>query len=313
MKSKDKGSTFWGAMLSIALHVFFITYLNYKHSESFELGGFGGEIGNFESITILTDLPVGELKDFSIKSSQSSKANPEPQIEKQEPIDEEIEEQEELPPEDIDEITETPKTEVIAVESNNVADIQKDIKSESIAKVKPKPKPVPKPNPKPKPKPKPKQNQKSITKNNDTYKTNDKPSAVDSIAGSSVNSTASAPISGNGNKVSSPSKGVGSSHSKSYQSSLFAHLNSHKTYPQSSLVNKEEGVVAVRVVIDASGNVISANVKRASKYSSLNQAARELFRKASPLPKPPESVLKGNTLSFTIPIEYDIKKYLKNR
>ncbi|WP_241685337.1 energy transducer TonB family protein [Taylorella asinigenitalis] len=43
---------------------------------------------------------------------------------------------------------------------------------------------------------------------------------------------------------------------------------------------------------------------------ALNQAARELFRKVSPLPKPPESMLKGDTLSFTIPIDYDIKKYL---
>lgn len=136
MKTKDKGCTFWGAMLSIALHVFVIIYLNYKHSDSFELGGFGGEIGDFESITILTELPVGELKDFSIKSSQSSKAEPETQIEKQEMLEEKIEEQEELPSEDIDVNSEAPKSEVIAVESNKDADIQKDIKKEVIAKEK---------------------------------------------------------------------------------------------------------------------------------------------------------------------------------
>lgn len=72
-------------------------------------------------------------------------------------------------------------------------------------------------------------------------------------------------------------------------------------------------MVAVRIVIDASGNVLSAEVKRASKYVALNQAARDLFMKASPLPKPPNSMMNGETLSFTIPIEYDIKKYLKNR
>ncbi|AEP36826.1 hypothetical protein [Taylorella asinigenitalis] len=43
---------------------------------------------------------------------------------------------------------------------------------------------------------------------------------------------------------------------------------------------------------------------------ALNQAASKLFRKASPLPKPPESMLKGDTLCFTIPIDYDNKKYL---
>ncbi|WGQ29114.1 energy transducer TonB family protein [Taylorella equigenitalis] len=311
MKTKDKGCTFWGAMLSIALHVFVIIYLNYKHSDSFELGGFGGEIGDFESITILTELPVGELKDFSIKSSQSSKAEPETQIEKQEMLEEKIEEQEELPSEDIDVNSEAPKSEVIAVESNKDADIQKDIKKEVIAKEKTKPKPVPKT--KPKPVPKSSKKPKPSTQTNNSNNTNDKPSAVDSIAGASVNSTASAPVSGSGNKVSSPSTGVGSSNSKSYQSSLFAHLNRHKRYPHSALINKEEGVVAVRIVIDASGNVLSAEVKRASKYVALNQAARDLFMKASPLPKPPNSMMNGETLSFTIPIEYDIKKYLKNR
>ncbi|EJQ5017047.1 energy transducer TonB, partial [Campylobacter jejuni] len=46
-------------------------------------------------------------------------------------------------------------------------------------------------------------------------------------------------------------------------------------------------------------------------YAALNDEALSLFKRASPLPKPPKEMLKnGDKISFVMPIDYNIKDYL---
>ncbi|EMF1643453.1 energy transducer TonB [Campylobacter jejuni] len=48
-----------------------------------------------------------------------------------------------------------------------------------------------------------------------------------------------------------------------------------------------------------------------SPYAALNDEALSLFKRASPLPKPPKEMLKnGDKISFVMPIDYNIKDYL---
>ncbi|ELL5036283.1 energy transducer TonB [Campylobacter coli] len=63
--------------------------------------------------------------------------------------------------------------------------------------------------------------------------------------------------------------------------------------------------------IDESGNVLSKELKKSCPYAALNDEALSLFKRASPLPKPPKEMLKnGDKISFVMPIDYNIKDYL---
>ncbi|EJH1659361.1 energy transducer TonB [Campylobacter jejuni] len=57
-------------------------------------------------------------------------------------------------------------------------------------------------------------------------------------------------------------------------------------------MQKQEGVVRIRVSIDESGNVLSKELKKSCPYAALNDEALSLFKRASPLPKPPKEMLK---------------------
>lgn len=84
-----------------------------------------------------------------------------------------------------------------------------------------------------------------------------------------------------------------------------------KKYPQEAIMQKQEGVVRIRVSIDESGNVLSKELKKSCPYAALNDEALSLFKRASPLPKPPKEMLKnGDKISFVMPIDYNIKDYL---
>lgn len=89
------------------------------------------------------------------------------------------------------------------------------------------------------------------------------------------------------------------------------HLTKFKKYPQEAIVQKQEGVVRIRVSIDESRNVLSKELKKSCPYAALNDEVLSLFKRASSLPKPPKEMLKnGDKISFVMPIDYNIKDYL---
>ncbi|EDO6692008.1 energy transducer TonB [Campylobacter coli] len=125
------------------------------------------------------------------------------------------------------------------------------------------------------------------------------------------NESFSAPLQSNEDKTQTIVSGNAKEQVKSYQALLMAHLTKFKKYPQEAIMQKQEGVVRIRVSIDESGNVLSKELKKSCPYAVLNDEVLSLFKRASPLPKPPKEMLKnGDKISFVMPIDYNIKDYL---
>ncbi|EGA8623868.1 energy transducer TonB [Campylobacter jejuni] len=125
------------------------------------------------------------------------------------------------------------------------------------------------------------------------------------------NESLSAPLQSNEDKTQTIVSGNAKEQVKSYQALLMAHLTKFKKYPQEAIMQKQEGVVRIRVSIDESGNVLSKELKKSCPYAALNDEALSLFKRTSPLPKPPKEMLKnGDKISFVMPIDYNIKGYL---
>ncbi|EAI3389217.1 energy transducer TonB [Campylobacter jejuni] len=160
------------------------------------------------------------------------------------------------------------------------------------------------------------QDKNAVLKAQKKNKKQDENQAQKEIANASENSkfkneTLSAPLQSNEDKTQTIVSGNAKEQVKSYQALLMAHLAKFKKYPQEAIMQKQEGVVRIRVSIDESGNVLSKELKKSCPYAVLNDEVLSLFKRASPLPKPPKEMLKdGEKISFVMPIDYNIKDYL---
>ncbi|EDO8873658.1 energy transducer TonB [Campylobacter coli] len=160
------------------------------------------------------------------------------------------------------------------------------------------------------------QDKNAVLKAQKKIEKQDENQAQKEIANASENSkfkneSLSAPLQSNEDKTQTIVSGNAKEQVKSYQALLMAHLTKFKKYPQEAIMQKQEGVVRIRVSIDESGNVLSKELKKSCPYAVLNDEALSLFKRASPLPKPPKEMLKnGDKISFVMPIDYNIKDYL---
>ncbi|HEG2660105.1 TPA: energy transducer TonB [Campylobacter coli] len=160
------------------------------------------------------------------------------------------------------------------------------------------------------------QDKNAVLKAQKKIKKQDENQAQKEIANASENSkfkneSLSAPLQSNEDKTQTIISGNAKEQIKSYQALLMTHLAKFKKYPQEAIMQKQEGVVRIRVSIDESGNVLSKELKKSCPYAVLNDEVLSLFKRASPLPKPPKEMLKdGEKISFVMPIDYNIKDYL---
>ncbi|EKD6390069.1 energy transducer TonB [Campylobacter coli] len=160
------------------------------------------------------------------------------------------------------------------------------------------------------------QDKNTVLKAQKKIEKQDENQAQKEIANASENSkfkneSLSAPLQSNEDKTQTIVSGNAKEQIKSYQALLMAHLAKFKKYPQEAIMQKQEGVVRIRVSIDESGNVLSKELKKSCPYAVLNDEVLSLFKRASPLPKPPKEMLKdGEKISFVMPIDYNIKDYL---
>ncbi|HED7883072.1 TPA: energy transducer TonB [Campylobacter coli] len=160
------------------------------------------------------------------------------------------------------------------------------------------------------------QDKNAVLKAQKKIEKQDENQAQKEIANASENSkfkneSLSAPLQSNEDKTQTIVSGNAKEQVKSYQALLMAHLAKFKKYPQEAILQKQEGVVRIRVSIDESGNVLSKELKKSCPYAVLNDEVLSLFKRASPLPKPPKEMLKdGEKISFVMPIDYNIKDYL---
>ena len=225
--------------LSVLLHgtALAVFLINKSANENF-LDGINADIGEFASVSFVANLPVGELSNTSIESTQSSV--------------EETSEQEKIEEQIVPEEIEKSPVEVA--------------KQEEISK----PKEIKKP------------------------KISQKQTKIDKVKSQASNqSTASAPVSSD-NVGEFKTQIQGSSNSavkKSWQGLVLSHIFKFKTYPKKALEDEFEGIATVKVSIDKNGNVLSSEIKKSTKFAILDNAAREIFKKASPLPAPPPEII----------------------
>lgn len=244
-----KSSVIFGFVLSLILHALVLMFFLFSFYTQEKSSGVDFKQGlEFTSIMMVSELPIGELKEVSIDQKKSNSQD------KNKKQDERIS--------------------LNSQDKNAVLKVQKKIKKQ------------------------------------------DENQAQKEIANASENSkfkneSLSAPLQSNEDKTQTIVSGNAKEQVKSYQALLMAHLTKFKKYPQEAIMQKQEGVVRIRVSIDESGNVLSKELKKSCPYAVLNDEALSLFKRASPLPKPPKEMLKnGDKISFVMPIDYNIKDYL---
>ncbi|EJD4476268.1 energy transducer TonB [Campylobacter jejuni] len=244
-----KSNVIFGFVLSLILHALVLIFFLFSFYTQEKSSGVDFKQGlEFTSIMMVSELPIGELKEVSIDQKKSNSQD------KNKKQDERIS--------------------LNSQDKNAVLKVQKKIEKQ------------------------------------------DKNQAQKEIANASENSkfkneSLSAPLQSNEDKTQTIVSGNAKEQVKSYQALLMAHLTKFKKYPQEAIMQKQEGVVRIRVSIDESGNVLSKELKKSCPYAALNDEVLSLFKRASPLPKPPKEMLKnGDKISFVMPIDYNIKDYL---
>lgn len=244
-----KSSVIFGFVLSLILHALVLMFFLFSFYTQEKSSGVDFKQGaEFTSIMMVSELPIGELKEVSIEQKKSNSQD------KNKKQDERIS--------------------LNSQDKNAVLKVQKKIEKQ------------------------------------------DENQAQKEIANASENSkfkneSLSAPLQSNEDKTQTIVSGNAKEQVKSYQALLMAHLTKFKKYPQEAIMQKQEGVVRIRVSIDESGNVLSKELKKSCPYAVLNDEVLSLFKRASPLPKPPKEMLKnGDKISFVMPIDYNIKDYL---
>jgi periplasmic protein TonB len=86
-----------------------------------------------------------------------------------------------------------------------------------------------------------------------------------------------------------------------YNALVFGHMQRFKRYPQSA--HGASGTVVVRFELNRAGEVINAAVTKPSGNNVLDEAALELFRRASPFPAFP-AAKPGSRDSFIAPVNF---------
>ncbi|MFN4089758.1 MAG: energy transducer TonB, partial [Alphaproteobacteria bacterium] len=90
-----------------------------------------------------------------------------------------------------------------------------------------------------------------------------------------------------------------------YLDRLRRHLARFKSYPEVAKQRREEGSVAVSFTILRDGTLTAARIERSSGSESLDRAALDLLRTASPAPPLPATYA-GEAAAVTLPISYSL-------
>ncbi|WP_416057262.1 energy transducer TonB family protein [Stenotrophomonas maltophilia] len=90
--------------------------------------------------------------------------------------------------------------------------------------------------------------------------------------------------------------------SDQWEARLMARLQRYRYYPAAARARRQEGTAWVRVSVDRSGRLLLLRLEQSSGQPLLDEAALQTFRRAQPLPAPPDE-LKA-PLERVVPVEY---------
>ncbi len=91
-----------------------------------------------------------------------------------------------------------------------------------------------------------------------------------------------------------------------YQRRLHAWLAQHQVYPRASRRRGEEGTAYLSLEIARDGRILSGTISRSSGIERLDEAAREIITRASPVPPLPDSY-PGETMRVVVPLQYRLR------
>lgn len=86
---------------------------------------------------------------------------------------------------------------------------------------------------------------------------------------------------------------------------LGTHLAQHKRYPVEARARRQQGVVMLRVTLDAGGRVLLHTLVKSSGTAVLDQEGTALMMRAQPMPKPPPNM--RTPVTVTIPVRFSIQ------
>lgn len=93
-----------------------------------------------------------------------------------------------------------------------------------------------------------------------------------------------------------------------WQTRLLSHLGRYKRYPEDARRRGIEGVNKLRFVVDAQGRVLDFELVGRSGNASLDRATLQMIRRAQPLPKPPQDMLKDGRLEIVAPFVFSLDR-----
>lgn len=94
---------------------------------------------------------------------------------------------------------------------------------------------------------------------------------------------------------------------QNWEGLVLARLERKKRYPGEAMNAGQEDVVYLHIVIDRSGHVLQSEVVKSKHFRLLDDATRDLIKRAAPLPPLPASMT-GDTYAFTVPIDFFIAR-----
>lgn len=164
--------------------------------------------------------------------------------------------------------------------------VQPEPKPEPVVEHKPKPKPEPVKPAKPKPvkEKKPVPDKKLPSKN--AQKATESRQAVAPLMNGAEGSVAAAP------KLGAFNEDIGRA-SQKWQAKLQSHMARHTKYLKRTMDRSTKGNVKISMLIDASGNVLSARLYAPSGNSTVDKLGVEAANRASPVPAPPPATAKA--------------------
>jgi periplasmic protein TonB len=90
-----------------------------------------------------------------------------------------------------------------------------------------------------------------------------------------------------------------------WQKELAVHLEKYKRYPQNR--PPESVAIVLRIVLDRTGHVVSAEVAKSSGDAAFDNAAIAMMRRADPVPPPPPLVA-DEGLTFSMPVIFRVNR-----
>ncbi len=91
-----------------------------------------------------------------------------------------------------------------------------------------------------------------------------------------------------------------------YLSRVFRHLEPFRRYPDMARVNRQQGRVVTRVVINRAGELLAISIERSSGWPLIDNAEIAAIRSAMPLPPPP-ATMPGDSIALNLPYTYQLR------